>query len=201
MSNDFSAFSAEGVTGSNFDEMNKGVTPLFKIVPVADPARSEAEGHPCFTETEEVMLLVAGDTFNVVNMPVTDDIRRRFSVEYAKWQANRDASQISGTPLSEFPMLSAAQRMELEAINIRSVEGLAGVADTNISRIMDGRIWREKAKAWLAAAKDGAVVTKFAAENERMRESMDAMQKQVAELSAQLASKSEADGKSQGRAR
>ena len=200
MANDFSAFTVDGVTNTDFNEMNKGVTPMFKIIPLPDPARSEAEGHPCFSESEEVTLFVAGDTFNVVNHPVTDEIRKRFPSEYAAWKANRDISQINGTPLSMWPEVAPALRMEFEALNIRSVEDLAAVSDGNISRIMDGRVWRAKAAAWLELAKDSAVATKYAAENERLREDMERMQKQIAELVNTIKEQSAGEPKRRGAA-
>ena len=89
---------------------------------------------------------------------------------------------IDGTPLKQWPLLSPAQIAEFNALNILSVEMLAELSDANVSKIFDGRIWREKAKAWLAQSKDGATATRLAAENERLKQQIDALTLRVNEL-------------------
>jgi hypothetical protein len=174
-------------SGINYAEMNKGVTPIFFTIPVQDFAETEKEGRPRFREMEHVRIVVAGDMLNVGTYPVTDVERERFSEAYRKWKEGSKERHIEGTPLSQCGLLTPIQCKEFEAINIFSVEQLAGVSDTNIQRLPDGRIWREKAIAWLATAKDSAAATRYAAENERLRDDMAEMQKQMDDMAAQIA--------------
>ena len=174
--------------GVDFTAMNKGVTPVFFTVPVADPARSAEDKAPRFAIQEQVRLIVAGDMLNVPTHVVTDDIRERFAEQYRAWKAGLGDRQIKGVPLRQCPMFSPVQIAELEANNIFSVEDLACLSDTNIGRVADGRIWRQKAAAWLEAAKDAAVVTRFAEENERLREDLATQAATLEDLKRQVES-------------
>jgi len=172
--------------GVDFSAMNKGVTPVFFTVPVPDPAATEAAGAPRFREEEQVRILVAGDMLNQMVSPVTEELKQRFSEQYERWRANKKDRHIDGTPLTAWPLLTPVQVKEFEALNIFSVEQLAAVADSNINRLNDGRVWRTKAEAFLAVSKDSAVATKYAAENERLRGDMDAMKGLMEEMQAQI---------------
>lgn len=173
-----------GGFGVDFAEMNKGVQPLFFVEPVQDFAASEREGVPKFREEERVRIIISGDLFNQPVHPVDDTIKQRFPIQYQEWKAKRKERHIDGTPLKNWPLLSSTQVAEFEAANIFSVEMLSELADSNVNRISEGRIWREKAKAWLGQAKDGATATRLAAENERLRELIENLEKRVAEVEA-----------------
>jgi len=170
--------------GVDYTEQNKGITPIFYIEVVPDDKATEEAGAVRMRELEVVRLLVAGDMFNVATHPVTDEIRARFPAQYAAFKAKRQDTHIDGTPLKNWPMIPALRIAEFNALNIFSVEQLAGVADSNINRLADGRVWREKAIAWLASAKDHGAAAKYAAENARLNERVDELTKQMAELLA-----------------
>ena len=109
----------------------------------------------------------------------------RFKRQFEAYKEGRDTSDLSGTPLTEFPVLTASQRATLESLQIRTVDQLAEVADGDLGNIgMGARELREKAKAYLDSASNGAVTAKLAAENERMRDEIDMLRNQVKELSA-----------------
>jgi hypothetical protein len=173
-----------GGFGVDYAEMNKGVQPIFFSEPEQDFAASEREGIPRFREVEKVRLIIAGDMFNQPVHPVDAAIKERFPEHYRRWKDSRAERHIDGTPIRSWPLLSNVQIAEFEAANILSVEMLAALADQNVNRIADGRVWRDKAKAWLEQAKDGATVTRFAAENARLTEKLEALEKQMAELAA-----------------
>jgi hypothetical protein len=86
---------------------------------------------------------------------------------------------INGMPLSKWPMATPVMIKELETLNIYSVEDLANVSDGNVSNFTDGRAIREKAIAWLAAAKDGAAAMRYAAEAQRLRDEMAELRKMI----------------------
>jgi hypothetical protein len=174
-----------GGFGVDYAEMNKGVQPIFFTEPEQDFGASEREGVPRFREVEKVRLIIAGDMFNQPVHPVDAAIKERFPEHYARWKAARTERHIEGTPIRAWPLLSNVQIAEMEAAHILSVGMLAALADTHINRVPQGREWREKAKAWLEQAKDGATVTRFAAENARLTEKLEALEKQVAEMAAE----------------
>lgn len=169
----------------NYAEMNKGVQPVFFVEPVYDAQASEREGVPRYREEERVRIIVAGDQFNQAVHPVDAGIKERFPEHYARWKAMKEERHIDGTPLKQWPLLSPVQIAEFEAANILSVEMLAELADTHVAKIFDGRQWREKAKAWLAQAKDGATATRLAAENQRLKEKLETLEARLNEMAAE----------------
>lgn len=175
-----------GFNSINYAEMNKGVTPIFFIEPIKDGAASEKAGRPVFIEQERVRIIVAGDMYNQIVHPVDDAIKQRFAEQYARWQANKQVRVIDGTPIREWSPLTKAQVAEFEAMGIFSVENLRDMSDLNVSRLPEGREWREKARAWLEAATAGANDMRLAAENERMRSEIERLKQQMAELAANM---------------
>lgn len=204
--NDFAAFqdwdnSLDGALavvgrggGTRFAEMNKGITPVFFVEDLPDDAATEKAGTLKVRSHERVRLITAGDMLSAPVHPVTKEIIERFPDQYDRWKRTRSNDHIDGTPLSAWPQANRGFVMELNALNIRSVEDLAAVSDANISRITDGRIWREKAVAWLATSKDAGAAAKYAAENERLRADVDDLKRQLSELGAQLSDLTERRG-------
>lgn len=183
-----SPFANVGEFGAiNYAEMNKGVTPVFFVEPLEDGNATEKAGALRMYEQEMVRIHVAGDQFTVACQPVDAAIKERFAVQYGAWKTKKIERHVDGTPLKNWPLLSPLRVAEFESMNIFSVEHLAAVSDSNVNRMADGRIWREKAIAWLASAKDGAVAAKYAAENERLREDSAEKDKRIDDLAARLA--------------
>jgi hypothetical protein len=172
-------------SGVDYSLQNKGVTPVFFIEPVPDEKATEAAGAIRYFEQEMIRIHVAGDMLNVHTSPVLPEHKERFAVQYETWKA-KGSRHIEGTPLKNWPMIPALRIAEFEAMGIFSVENLSDVSDNNILKLVDGRLWREKAKAWLANAKDTGATVRLAAENERMRTDMEEMRRQIAELSAMV---------------
>jgi hypothetical protein len=170
----------------DYSEQNKGVTPVFFTEAELNPAKSLECGTPRYDEVERVRLFIAGDNLSQPVKPVDDEVKARFGEQYAKWKANKTARQIDGTPLSAWPALTPLQVREFEAMNIFSVEGLVACADTNIAKLPEGRVWRQRAIAHLALAKDSAAVEKYAVENERLRDSIEEMGKRMTEMEARM---------------
>jgi hypothetical protein len=161
----------------NYADMNRGVTPVFMLATVPHDGLSEESGYPRFINIECVRLLVAGDTLNSGVFPVTEEYKRRFADAYARWKAGAKERHIEGTPLAQWPAMSTVHIKEFEALNVFTIEGLADVSDGNINRHVEGRKWRDMARAFLAQAKDSALAQKLAAENGRLMEKIEEMQR------------------------
>lgn len=102
-------------------------------------------------------------------------------------------AKMTGTPLTEWPEISRTMAASLREAAIYSVEALASLPDEKLSVVgPDGRTWRTKAEAYLAAAKDSGYATAIAAENERLKVELDATKAQMAELAAQIEALSKA---------
>ena len=180
------AFAVVGNGGARFSEMNKGITPIFFTEEIEDTAATEAAGTLKMKQVERVRLVTAGDMNSAPVHPINDEIRQRFPEQYARWKSTQTNDFIDGTPLSAWPQASRGLVMELAAVNIRSVEDLAAVADTNLHRISEGRVLRAKAQAWLATNKDSAKAAEYAAKFERQSAELEALKQQVRELAAQI---------------
>lgn len=158
-------------------------------------SKSAKEGRPIFDDVEFVRIRFAGDQKNVLVAPahmtgtIRDEITnlpltyaQRFPRHYEAFRAGQ-AYLGSGTPVKEAPFLTEAQRRELAALNIHTLEALADMDGAGLARLgMGGRALKDKAIAFIAKASGSADVTKLAGENAAMKEQIEAMQKQMAEL-------------------
>lgn len=167
----------------------------FYTEAVENAAKSAKEGRPIFEDKEFVRIRFAGDPKNVLVAPahMTGTVRdeqtnlpltyaQRFPRHYEAFKAGQ-AYVGSGTPIKEAPFLTEAQRRELSALNIHTLEALAELDGAGLARLgMGGRALKDKAIAFIAKASGSADVTKLAGENAAMKEQIEAMQKQMAEL-------------------
>lgn len=71
--------------------------------------------------------------------------------KYQLWKDGHDAP-LNGTSIKEFPLLSPAEVENLIAVNILTIEDLAGATEEGLGRIgMGARTLREKAMQWVKA--------------------------------------------------
>lgn len=162
---------------------------------------SEREGRPVFDEVVYVEVIAPGSGGA---SPVFEAIRfwakelgqpPRRTAHYEKYKtfvdqflSNEEAGKLSGTPLSEWPEISRSLAATLKAAGIHTVEALANIGDTRLTLVgPDGRTWREKANAFLEAAKDASYATGLAADVQHLREELADKNRQVEELAAQVA--------------
>ena len=180
------AFAAVNAFGQvDYAPHNKGVTPIFFIESVIDPAASEKAGRAIYRDMERVRIQIAGDQFSAAVHPVDEQIIARFDEAYAKWK-RKGHMQVNGTPLSKWPPATPSFIKELEFLNIFSVDDLASVADVHLDRIQDGRQWRDRAIAWLRSAADSAVAMHYASENSRLRDDLAALSAKVSAMAGEV---------------
>lgn len=184
-----SPFASVGGFGAvDYTEMNKGITPVFFNMPEPDPAASARDGMARFRNQECVRLIIAADPLSSPTHPVTAEIKERFSEQYRRWKETGHGMQINGTPLKMWPLMTSVSVAEFNAAKLYSIEDVAAISDTNVNRIPEGRQWREKALAWVKAAKDSAAITEYAEKNERLSEEVKDLKEQIAALAAQVES-------------
>jgi hypothetical protein len=165
----------------------------FTLEPVHMPFKSEEAGRPIYEDREFVRIVIAGDKNSEVYREVTEGDRDRFHEVYDRFKRGlRDRDQIIGTPLKEWAALRPAQIKEFEAMDIHTIEHLAAASDTVKQKIgMGAHQIVAKAQAYLDSAKGGAAAEKYAAENIRLREDIDMLKAQIAEISARQATVSQ----------
>lgn len=199
MLEDYGVFATFGANGhQDFAAMNAGITPIFLMEEVLDAVETEKQGRTVYKALERVRIHIAGDPFSAPVHPVDDFQKARFAKEYEAWTRDRTRT-IPGTPLKEWPLATPIMIKELEAIHVYSVENLRDIADVHVGRIPDGRIMREKARAWLEVSKDTAAATRFAAENERMRDRLEELERAVAGLPALEAARAPVQARKSGK--
>lgn len=144
--------------------------------------KSEQAGRPVYEQREFIRILVPGDSTNIIERLSNEQDRQDFPRQYDRFKKGQTAV-IDGTPLNMWPVVNKSQVKECEYHEIRSVEQLGQASDTVCNRMGMGYVeLRNKARAWLAAAQDSAIVTKQAAENDHLRGEIEALKQQIAEL-------------------
>lgn len=163
-----------------------GIFPKFFMKPVQNHAKSAEEGRPIFEDVEFIEIMIAGDAKSQVESKVSQKHIDRWPREYEAFKNGLEAT-VTGTPITEWPAITASRAAELKALKIFTVEALAEIPDTAIQRIgMGGRDLVTKAKAYIEAAKDGAAVERYAKDNESLRNEVDMLKEQLKELSASI---------------
>jgi hypothetical protein len=158
---------------------------------VKDEALSAENGRPVHVDREYITIQIPGDKTNVVDRPVMERDTRAYAQQYAAFKAG-DSEQVVGTPLSQWPRISAAQVEDLKFFKVRTVEELAATSDNHLGALgIDGRRLRDEAKAWLEAAKGTAPIAKLQAQLEARDNELAALKQQMADLQKALNNRKE----------
>lgn len=144
--------------------------------PVKLEDESIAQGRPIYQEFDFIKILVPGDALTEIDTYVTENHKQRFPIQWANYM-NRQGSEesFSGTPLSEWPQISASQAEELRGIKFHTVESIAHASDLQLQKIgmisgMSPHNFRERAKKFLNLAAESAEVSKRDEELAQLRE-------------------------------
>lgn len=163
---------------------------------------SEREGRPIFDEVIYAEVISPGSRDST---PVFE-VERFFAKEMDRDQPKRgpkyeelreyiehfkrdeqQTSALSGTPLEQWPEMNRSLIAQLKAQGVYTVDALGEIPDTKLHIVgPDGRQWREKAKAYVENAKNGAYATELAAQVENMRVELDASKQREAAMAARI---------------
>ena len=155
-------------------EADKSLMVKFFYKERPDSAKSEELGRPVFKEVAYIELRVAGQRDVQACRPATVADKQRFPRHFDAFERRVEAPT-EGMPLSEWPQITRTQAEELAFLNVKTVEQMATVKDSNISNMMGGYSLREKAQKWLEVNDRQSV--------DREKEELRG---QVAELQAQM---------------
>lgn len=167
-------------------EVKETARPRFFIQPMENKAKSEKAGRPIFESRRFIEMKHPGDkSWSFVeeidengcgydrrgpNGEPGEDYSLRFPREYAAFKKGEERAAI-GTPIEEWTAISRSRAAELKSSNIFTVEEYADVQDGQLVKLgMGAREEREKARAFISTAKDGADVGAMAAELARLKE-------------------------------
>lgn len=152
----------------------------FRMENVHMPFLSEQEGKPMYEQQPFIRMYIPGDKTKVIDRAVrlegfadTPSDPHRFPAQWNAFKQGVAAVQ-SGTPLAEWPLITAQQVKELNAANIYTVEALAAVSDAALDGLgHGGRSLRDQAKARVEAANSEAPIAKMAAQNADLQRQLD----------------------------
>ena len=144
---------------------------------------SHKEGRPVFEDVEMCEIVIPGDRSRTLTVPAHGHWQKfgnqsityaqRFQEHYARFKAN-EGPIVEGTPLSEAPFLSMADKASLKVLQVYTIEALAGLTGQALKNIGSGGLAKQQAAvAYLSKASGTADTVK--------------MQQTIAELQAQVA--------------
>lgn len=174
------------------NEADKKLLVLFYRDTVKNEAKSTESGRPIFDEIDLVKIITPGSRDSFVG-DATEQYQQRFPAQWARYKAGRDQGHGSGTPLNMLPWLGIGQIAEFNAVGCHTVEQLVGMADSVSQKFMGHLAVKQRAQAYLDAAKESAPTLRLQAElqkrddtieelrkaNEALKDRMDAMERPV----------------------
>ncbi len=147
------------------------------------------QGRPIFEDRIYCEYYPAGSTLLKMDIPVREEHKQRFSKQWAYFQSTQGGdSREVGTPLTQWPILSPADVENLRGLKFNTVENIAAASDIMLQALgmgiggMAPYVLRARAQAYLASANDTALPQKQA-------EDIEALKKQIADLTAMVAAK------------
>ena len=169
---------------SQQSEADKKLFVVFFREPVKNEFKSQEAGRPIFDEVDMIRIHTPGSRDTVVG-PAHYGCQQRFPKQWDQYK--RGAEQVtSGTPLNVVPWLTISQVAELKAVNIHSVEQLAGMPDNVAQRFMNHHALKQQAQAFLEAAKGAAPLLKMQEELRSRDETIEQLKVSIAALEAKV---------------
>lgn len=166
----------------------RGPRPVLRFYtePVEQTALSAQEGRPVYKDVDYVGITNPGSRDEIVLVAEKKAKNDEYIAwAYKKWKATQE-QVVDGTPVETVPFLGKAQVMELKAINIHTLEQLAGASEPALQRMMGLRDLKKKADAYMAAAKDTAIVTKMQHELSQRDNEIASLKAAMAQMSARF---------------
>jgi hypothetical protein len=124
----------------------------FYMHPKMNQTKTKEAGRPIYEEVPYIEILTPGNKENMFKQPANDLHKQRFARQWRQFQENIEQESVMGTPLSEWPQMTRAQVEELRHFNIRTVEQLAELADSNSQGMMGIQGMKQAAKEWLESS-------------------------------------------------
>ena len=168
--------------GETRAEPGAGIFPRFYTRAKENPVKSRDQGRVVCEEFDYVEILIAGDNKTKIDRKVTEADINRWPEHYKAFKEKQAAPEV-GTPIAQWSVVSEGRRMELLALNIKTVEALAELPDPGITRLgMGGRELVKKARAFIEQAAEMAPINKLIDKNAELEERVKAQEAQIKEL-------------------
>jgi len=152
-------FNYEDFDPRNQNKADETLLVKFYLKSVPDQPATLVEGRPMFKDIEIVDIRVPGHRDGVAR-PATPRDKQRFPRHYAAFK-NRTEAPTEGTPLTEWGAISRSLADQLAFINVKTVEQLASLNESDMGGLHGMVGFKQKAKDWLEYTKDDAIVAKL----------------------------------------
>ena len=156
---------------------------------------SNEAGRPIYKDFDFVRIMVAGDNLTEIDTYAQESHKQRFPRQWLQYQASQDSSsEIHGTPVEQWPLISQSQAQELRAIKFLTVESIANASDLQLQRIgmiagMSPHAFRDKAKTFLNLAEESAEASKRAEEINQLKQELALKEQETAKIKAETDAK------------
>ena len=158
----------------NETRMDEQLMVKFFLKEREDKAQTLESGSPKFKEVEYVEIRVPGQRDAQACRPATFRDKQRFPRHYEMFQKRVEQPEI-GTPLGQWPQVSRAQVEELGFLGVKTVEGMADMADVHAHKIHGGLMLKKRAAEWLEESSATALIAE-----------KEALQKRISDLEASM---------------
>lgn len=159
-----------------------GIFVKFYMDAVEIKFESEKHGRPIFKDVPHIQKLIPGDQTTVIEKVAKPEDMRQFPREWEAFKRQNETG-VTGTPLEQWPQITRSQVKEAKYFEIHTVEQLSEVSEVSCQKLGMGFFeLRNKARAYLEAAAGTASATAQEAENQRLRDEMQALKAQIASL-------------------
>ncbi len=165
---------------------------MFYDRPVQDNFKSSKEGRAIFSDVVYIKINTPGNKDMEIDTPARSDHQRRFPRQWQHYldRTKGDAREI-GTPVSEWAQLTRSQAEEFRSLKFFTIEAIANASDLNIGALgmiggMAPYMLREKARAFLQAAKDTALPQHQAEELAKRDAEISLLKEQIAQIASKV---------------
>lgn len=167
-------------------EQDKALLVKFFTMPLRNEEKSLAEGRPIFDDTDMIEIRVRGTKDNIVQRPVRPDDKQRFR---DAWRAHQDGEKAvqSGTPLSQWPVMSTSQVEEMKYLGFFTVEQIAEASDSVVAKVTGLQTLKNKAKSFIEFSKGAAPLEQLQTKLTEASNETETLRRQLAETQAALA--------------
>jgi hypothetical protein len=147
---------------------------------IPDPKKTEEMGRPMFRTVEMCSIRVRGTQDTVVGRvdKMQPDPRKRFRRKYEDWKTDKGV-EVEGTLLREWGFMDRATAKSYEALDILTVEQLAGLSDAVCQEHRGSLADRQKARDFLDKAKGLEPVAQARAENAALKAQIEALREAI----------------------
>lgn len=174
---DFSSFEAEALRPKS--SLNIRFEKTLKV----NPVKTAEAGHPIHDEVHIAFLNVPGSR-DETPAKIDEKFLVQHGAAYERWKSTQE-QPLDGLALEMWPPIPKSLVEDWKYYKVRTVQQLANLGDTQIQTMgMGVREWAKKAKVWLEQAADHASSQKLASENLHLKDEVEMLKRQVAELGA-----------------